>query len=236
VGKFLSVVCALLMAGCTSVGKHTKEIHDYNWDTPITQNLCIMKDPTVSADRVQQCNLAIKEEAALYNIQVNIPMEVEYERPAYFFKGLQNDMEGRYLPRQCDDILYYVGRNWFDFIWDVAGFKYPLPSIYGMVDYTMTRGYAFVERKGPGHFIADKIANERRYGACASAVHEWYHLVSCGHGFTKNECYKQIDALRQATTEDFMPGYDYYRDEFIMSREEVDKIWGVVNPEGYSDK
>jgi hypothetical protein len=54
----------------------------------------------------------------------------------------------------------------------------------------------------------------------AAIVHEFYHLIGCGHGFAKTKCYHRIAAMKagRVPDSDFFPGMTE-KGELVTSRE-----------------
>ena len=179
----------LLLTGCSSTG--IRVANDYPWHSiPTSEQMCLQVDPTIARERVSQCQAELTEYASQYGIAVEYTV-VPHERAATTIFGLTKDLKGRYIPKQCDRIMSWVGARWHDRLWDTASLVYPLPSVYGWVSDSTTKGYAFAERKGPTYTLVGSIANGST-SACSGIIHEWDHMHGCGHGFTKAKCYQRI--------------------------------------------
>jgi hypothetical protein len=206
----LAVVVAL--AGCTTIGADTAERKRVDFGQPLSLEVCLLKHKDVSQPRADLFIAAVNKEFADFGIAVTVPWVREWERPAFTVNGIMQDILTRDLEAPCDRLIALVDRHAGDFLWGLL-----LPEVLGAVDdVTHTRGY----------IVANFGSLNQAFSSVEmTAVHEFYHLVGCGHGISKSKCYHDIAGLKAGLPpeSDFMPGVG--KDgEYLLTREAANKV------------
>ncbi len=206
--KLAAAATALLAAaGCTTIGADTAERHRIDFGEPVTLEVCLLKHEEVAQDRADLFIAAVNREFADFGIEVTVPWTREWERPAFTVNGIMRDILARGVEPPCDRLMALVDRHAGDFLWGLL-----LPEVLGAVDdLSHTRGY----------IVANFASLNQAFTSVElTAVHEFYHLVGCGHGISKSQCYHDIAALKASRPpgSDFVPGVG--RDgKYLVTRE-----------------
>ena len=210
VGVLLAIVAAL--AGCTTIGADTAEAGRVDFGEPVTLEVCLLKHDDVAQQRADLFIAAVNKEFADFGISVTVPWVREWERPAFTVNGIMQDIFSRDLEAPCDRMMALVDRHAGDFLWGLL-----LPEVLGAVDdLTHTRGY-IVSNFGS--------LNQAFSSVELTAVHEFYHLVGCGHGISKSKCYHDIAGLKASRPpeSDFLPGVGE-KGEYLLTREATNEV------------
>lgn len=192
------LVLAGLLAACSTVGVHTRHQHAVEFGPPAQLQVCVLRTPEVSTQRVDELIAAVNREFAAYNLEVVVPWVRSWERPGFSHHSMLDDIVRRELEPPCDRLIAFVDRNAGDFLWGLT-----MPEVLGSVDDTThTRGYVVATGASVNQLFtpANKVV-----------VHEFYHLLGCPHAGALTECYDRIAALKQqahATDAEFFPGID----------------------------
>ena len=207
---FLAVLGAL--AGCTTIGADTAERKRVDFGQPISLEVCLLKHKDVAQPRADLFIAAVNQEFADFGIAVTVPWVREWERPAYTVNGIMQDILSRDLEAPCDRMMALVDRHAGDFLWGLL-----LPEVLGAVDdLTHTRGYV----------VANFGSLNQAFSSVEmTAVHEFYHLVGCGHGMSKSKCYHDIAGLKQSRPpeSDFIPGVGK-KGDYLLTREAANTV------------
>jgi hypothetical protein len=202
---FLIVVLAA--SGCTTVGVNTRDRTTIDYGPPITLNICLLRAPGVTEERVDELVAAVNNEFAPYKIQVVIAWQRPWTRAGFTSTSLFDDVARRDLEPPCDRLIALVDRNAGDFLWGLV-----MPEILGEVDQaTHTRGY----------IVATTASlNQMFEPPSVATVHEFYHLLGCPHAASLTKCYHLIASLKAHTdaANGFVPGIDP-NGQFLMTRE-----------------
>lgn len=195
------------LAGCTTIGADTAERHRIDFGEPVSLEVCLLKHEEVDQRRADLFIAAVNREFADFGIEVTVPWTREWERPAFTVNGIMQDILAREIEPPCDRLMALVDRHAGDFLWGLL-----LPEVLGAVDdLSHTRGY----------IVANFASLNQAFTSVElTAVHEFYHLVGCGHGVSKSKCYHDIAALKASRPagSDFLPGAD--RDGmFLLTRD-----------------
>jgi hypothetical protein len=186
----------LLPCACTMIGVDVPSRRaQLDFGPPVELRVCMLAAPDISAERAESVRAAIDREMALYGIRVRVPWVRPWERPAFFTTSMLPDLMRRPLERPCDRLVALVGRHLGDTLW---GFVFP--EILGAVEETThTRGVVVAGYLSP---------NQLLLSPSRTAIHEFYHLLGCGHSLWKLGCYDQIQRTKsyRASEADFFPG------------------------------
>jgi len=203
--------CVVAMAGCTSVGTHTRERNALGYGPPMQLRVCVLHTPGVAPQRIDALIHAVNDEFAGYGIEVVVPWSRPWQRAGFTHGRLFDDIAHRELEAPCDRLVAFVDRNAGDALWGLV-----MPEVLGMVDEaTHTRGYVVATRAS---------LNQLFVPPSKATVHEFYHLLGCPHSGTMDACYRQIAALKgaHAADADFVPGVDQ-TGAFVMTRENANQ-------------
>ena len=203
---------AFALAGCTTIGADTAERHKVDFGEPVTLDVCLLKHPDVAQERADLFIRAVNKEFEDFGILVTVPWVRDWKRPGYTVNGIMKDLYSRELEAPCDRLMGLVDRHAGDFLWGLL-----LPEVLGAVDeLTHTRGYV-VANFGSLNQIAAPME--------VPAVHEFYHLVGCGHGISKSKCYHDIARLKssRAPGSEFVPGVGKDGD-FLPTRDAANEV------------
>ncbi|MGQ0429418.1 MAG: hypothetical protein ACT4UQ_05770 [Gammaproteobacteria bacterium] len=198
-------------SGCTTVGMHTTERGKVDYGPAQEMRLCLLKSPDVPENRADELVAAVSKEFATYGIHVTVPWVHEWERPAFTATGILEDIMRRDLEPPCDRLMGLVDRHAGDFVWGLL-----LPEVLGAVDgVSRTRGYVVATFGSINQVTAEPQV---------AIVHEFYHLVGCGHGVSKTKCYHKIAEMKASRPpeSDFFPGMEM-KGKFILTREEANQ-------------
>jgi len=204
--------CVIALAGCTSVGTHTRERYALDYGPPMQLRVCVLHAPGVAQQRIDTLIRAVNEEFTGYGIEVVVPWSRPWRRAGFTHERLFDDVVQRELEAPCDRLVAFVDRNAGDALWGLV-----LPEVLGMVDEaTHTRGYVVATRAS---------LNQLFVPPSKTAVHEFYHLLGCPHAGSMEACYRHIAALKHAYTADadFVPGIDEDGD-FLPTRDATNRI------------
>ncbi len=182
-------------AGCTTIGAHTQERGKVDYGPAQGLEVCLLKSEDVPPERVEELVAAVNQEFGPYAITVSVPWVHPWQRPSFTASGIMEDVMVRDLEPPCDRLVALVDRHAGDFVWGLL-----LPEILGEVDdITRTRGFVVATWGSINQVFMEPSA---------ATVHEFYHLVGCGHGVSKSKCYHEIAAMKAARPpdSDFMPG------------------------------
>lgn len=210
----LLVFLAALLAGCTSVGFHTKmALRQLDFGPPDTVALCLYLDDGISEERARALvEEAWRDDAPLYGLSVTVPMVRRWPRPAFTMDGIMDALRQEPLTPPCDRIMALIGRHAGDYVWGLL----LLPEVLGAVnDESSTHSYAVVEWASLNQLLSPPGATVR---------HELYHLLGCDEHFNMPRCYEQIAELkhwRRAHQAEFFPAWDAITKRVLGSREAV---------------
>lgn len=209
VAAFAATLAAL--SGCTTIGMHTAARETVDYGPPQELRVCLLKSPDVPEGRSDELMAAVNKEFSRYAIAVSVPWVREWERPAFTASGILEDVLRRDLEPPCDRLIGLVDRHAGDFVWGLF-----LPEVVGAVDgVSRTRGYVVATWGSLNQIAAEPHV---------ATVHEFYHLVGCGHGVSKTKCYHKIAELKASRPpeSDFFPGMEM-KGKFIVTREDANQ-------------
>lgn len=203
---------AIVLAGCTSVGVHTRERFVQDYGPPMQLRVCVLHTDDVTPRRIDTLLAAVNEEFAPYGIEVVVPWSRPWQRAGFTHESLFDDVVRRELQPPCDRLIAFVDRNAADALWGLL-----MPEVLGMVDdATHTRGYV----------VATRVSlNQLFTSPSRTTVHEFYHLLGCPHAESLDDCYTRIAALKNAriATTDFVPGIDE-EGGFLLTRDSTNRV------------
>jgi hypothetical protein len=114
-------------------------------------------------------------------------------------KGILQEVSAHPLECPCDRLVFFVGRGFRDFLWGMV-----MPEVLGAVeDTTLTKGYAVAEW-GSLRQVLSLLSPED------ISVHEFYHLLGCGHGLSATPCYERIAQIKWAARTNRETGRDFF--------------------------
>lgn len=198
--RALYLLGVLSLAGCTTVGVHTKAREHVDFGPPVTVRVCVLKAADISEDRADALKRRVQEEFAQYGLLIEVPWVRDWQRPGFSSGPIMNDLLQRPLEPPCDRLFGLVDRHAGDFAWGLV-----MPEILGAVDtVTGTRGYVVATFGSVNQLFAPPET---------TVLHEFYHLFGCPHDLTKSKCYEKIAALKAALQPDadFFPGVSRWR-------------------------
>lgn len=198
-------------AGCTGIGMHTKEREAVDYGPPQTLEVCLLVHPDVPANRADELIAAVDKEFATYGIDVTVPWVREWQRPGFTAATILMEIMGRELEAPCDRLMGLVDRHAGDFLWGLV-----MPEVLGAVDdVTRTRGFVVATMGSVNQVFAEPML---------ATVHEFYHLVGCGHGASKTKCYHEIAKMKASrpAESDFFPGVTD-DGKYLLTREEANE-------------
>lgn len=203
---------AIILAGCTSVGVHTRERYVHDYGPPMQLRVCVLHTDKVTPQRIESLIAGVNQEFAPYGIEVVVPWSRPWERAGFTYERLFDDVARRDLEPPCDRLLGFVDRNAADALWGLL-----MPEVLGMVDdATHTRGYV----------VATQVSlNQLFTPPSKTTVHEFYHLLGCPHAGALDECYTRIAALKNARAagSDFVPGIGG-DGRFLLTRDVANRV------------
>jgi hypothetical protein len=204
----LGLWAAALLAGCTTVGVHTRAIDAIEYGPPQTVRVCLLKTADVPAARVDSIVAALNAEFGRYGLSIEVPWVRPWVRPGFQAGAIFEDLLPRELEPPCDRLFALVDRHAGDMLWGLV-----LPEVLGAVDtVTSTRGFVVATYASLNQVVA---------GPEAAAIHEFYHLLGCPHGMTLTACYPRIARLKAARdpAADFLPGVEMEQEKHLTTRE-----------------
>ncbi len=205
--RLIALLCAVLLCACTSVGVHTRQHQVIAYGPPVQMQVCILRAPGVSAQRVDRLIAAVNTEFRPYGIEIVVPWVRPWTRPGFRHRSVFEDVIARELESPCDRLVAFVDRHAGDFVWGLL-----MPEVLGMVDdATHTRGFVVATRASLNQLL---MSPEK------ASVHEFYHLLGCPHASALTQCYGRIAAIKRLHNPgaDFFPGIGQ-DGRFIRTRE-----------------
>ena len=212
-GRIVGLLAAASLAtGCTTIGADTAERRLVDFGEPVTLEVCLLKHKDVAQDRVDLFIAAVNKEFDDFGIEITVPWIREWERPAFTVSGIMRDILSRDIEAPCDRVLALVDRHAGDFLWGLL-----LPEVLGAVDdLSHTRGYV----------VANFGSLNQAFSSVEmTAVHEFYHLLGCGHGISKSKCCHDIAGLKSSRPpeSDFLPGVGQ-EGGYLLTREAANAV------------
>jgi hypothetical protein len=214
------LLCTL--AACTTIGApghNPTPRHDLGPE--VTIRLGIYRDVAVSMERTQSIVGAIQEEFAPMGLRVEVSWIRDWQRPSFGHKGLIRDIATRPLEAPCDRLLALVGRDARDFLWGAL-----LPEILGAVETrTHSKGYVVAELGSLNQLMSLQTPHH-------AAVHEFYHLLGVGHGWSEDRIYAQLARLKRMALENRQAGGDFFpaitgKGRVYLTRAAVDRRFRI---------
>ena len=200
------------LAACTTVGVHTSERTRVDYGPPATLKVCLLVNDGVSPQRANELIAAVNKEFEPYGINVVVPWTRPWSRPGFQVHSIMEELTTHPLESPCDRLVGLVNRNAGDFLWGLA-----LPEVLGAVDEnTHTHGYVVANYGSVNQIFAQPDEG---------AVHEFYHLLGCGHELALTHCYHEIAAMKAhiARSADLFPGREA-RGDYLLTRKAVNDV------------
>ena len=196
----IATILLLLLTGCTTIGFDTKVRESYSWEPQTNMTICVLVGPNV--DNAEKMSAHSQKEFSQYNIN----LDFEYQDWTPPRRQILKAVMQVPLKAPCDRLFAYLHRPiWQSLISLVA-------SIEGEVDNASgSRGYAYVS----GLSASGLVAGPSKY----IVAHEFYHLVGCGHGMSKNNCYAKIKEMKHISTDEFVPSWSFMLDKWLYERD-----------------
>ena len=197
----LFFLATLLLAGCTTTGMSTSAINDHDFSAMVGLDICVLQESCVPDKRA----LIISNRARLAFEKYGLDLRFTYQywKAPSTPKAIMKALEQEPLEAPCDRLFAYMCR---DITQKLKGW---VISTEGVVsDEASTRGFAYVQ--------GISLNSLALGGDSRIVVHEIEHLVGCGHGLTKTDCYRQIKTMKDLT---FPPAWSFAGGRWIMERQ-----------------
>lgn len=219
--------------GCfvTSIGNpgHEKDWTHYEFGPDQEVKVCTYRDEGISVnevdDWIDDWNSKHEHEVAITLVPVD---KGTLTRDGFTHYQISNSFDKQIsLSQDCDRDIYFVGRNFADFLYGVlAVTTIPLPETLGETDdLTLTHAFVVARRATVFNLI---------FPPQAITEHEMWHLLGCKQHYDWDRCYSQVEALKrerrnlvegnyfsQVQEPPFYPTWDNLSDRFLVSRAEV---------------
>lgn len=213
----------LLMACATTIGRQDPQlVKKTDWGPRVTIRLCVLRDVTISEQRVRELVQAWQAEVQQYNLAIEVPWIQPWQRPAFMSPGIMQALDKILLEAPCDRLIAMVGRHAGDLLWSML----LTPEIFGAVDPEMpVRGYVVAE-------WSPSLDQLWVGGPQETMRHEGYHFLGCGHD-NMLECYGRILKLKQCALSsrfDFRPAVNEHG-ICLLTRGEINQLAWWFNEE-----
>jgi hypothetical protein len=157
--------------------------------------VCVLYENSIDLDEVVELENHWKEELNLYKLNLQFSKKVKVDRKSFWSWDLMEEIESYKLGKNCDRILYLVGRKWQDIAFETFAITLAVAlgikaEIQGAVEAsTNTRGYI----KAKYVSLLQLLFTSPK----STLVHEGYHLLGCPHALWKDDCYSTIKKLKE---------------------------------------
>ncbi len=202
-----------ILGACTTIGVDVPFRRGrLDFGPAVELRVCMLAAPEISLERAESLRVAMDREMSAYGISVSVPWVRAWQRPAFFTTSMLPDLMARSLEPPCDRLVGLVGRHVGDTLWGVV-----FPEVLGAVEETThTRGVIVAGYLSPNQLLSPPGR---------TAVHEFYHLLGCGHSLWKWGCYEQIQRTKsyRRSEGEFFPGLMQDKRP-IHTRRKVDEL------------
>ncbi|TGL45862.1 hypothetical protein [Leptospira perdikensis] len=198
--KTIPYLLLLLVFQCTTIGFHETKIREgMSFGEPASFRVCILHEPNITQEEIQNLFVAWNEELSLYNLKAEVLVLEEMERPGFWGTDILSYLMTLPLTKECDRLLYLKGRTWGDIAFEVltlgifvgVGLKL---EVQGAVEgRSNTRGYIKAKYQSTIQILFTSPKS--------TLIHEGYHLLGCGHQLFMKECYEKIRDVKLLLTD-----------------------------------
>jgi hypothetical protein len=195
------LAAALLASACTTIGHHDadyRESIDFGPREDVA--FCVLaEDGIEQAYTTELLDAWNTEEGPLFELYVRPASFARRPRGGFTFRAILADVEQVPLGPECEKVIYFVGRNLGDSLYQTALWTanlfvpLPVPEVYGAVNGQRTHGFVVAEIGGPGDLVHELFG-----GRSGVTVHELYHYFGCDHSWwSMHACYGEIRAFKR---------------------------------------
>jgi hypothetical protein len=191
--RFRPIVLFIVMGffgGCTFIGMDTPALRkSIDWGAQQEVPTCVYLDDAVSRGVADQLlGSWNSREGSWYRLQF-VPASYESlkrDSNEFFFFQIGSRLEAVKRPDRCIKQIWFVARNFSDFLYASAANVLGLPEVVGWTDDdTRTKAWAYA------NVVPD--LNQLVISPSAATRHEIYHLLGCNHfDLAMSNCYQAI--------------------------------------------
>jgi hypothetical protein len=183
-----------LLAACTFIGVDNPALRrTIDWGAEQAVPTCVYLDDGVSrADADQLLGWWNNREAHWYKLEF-VPASYEplrREQNEFFYSQITAKLNAMRRPDRCIKQIWFVHRNFSDFIYGGAATVLGLPEVVGWTDdETRTKAWTYAN--------ATPDVNQLVISPGMAIRHEMYHMVGCDHfDLTMSHCYEAIQSFK----------------------------------------
>jgi hypothetical protein len=216
------VILLCTLTACTTIGApNHKALARIDFGPEVAIRVGIYRDLAVSLERTHAIIDALRKEFGPMGLRVEVAWIRDWQRPSFGHKGLIRDIATRPLEDSCDRLLALVGRDARDFLWGTL-----MPEILGAVETrTNSKGFVVAELGSLNQLMTLQTPHK-------AAVHEFYHLLGVGHGFSKNDAYAQVARIKRMALENQRRGRSFFpavteKGRVYLTRADVDRRFKI---------
>lgn len=198
--KLFPYLFLLFIFQCTTIGFHETKVREgISFGENANLRVCILHEPNITGEEIQNLFSAWNEELSLYNLKAEPIVLEEMERPGFWGTDILSYLMTLPLTKDCDRLVYLKGRTWGDIAFEVltlgifAGVGVKL-EVQGAVEgRSNTRGYIKAKYISTIQILFTSPKS--------TLIHEGYHLLGCGHQLFMKECYEKIRDVKLLLTD-----------------------------------
>ena len=190
----LFIAMPLLLAACTFIGVDNSALRrSINWGSKQAVPTCVYLDQGVSKEDADQLiGWWNDREAAWYRLEF-VPASYEplkRDSNEFFYFQISAKLQAVKRPDRCLKQIWFVSRNFSDFMYGGAANVLGLPEVVGWTDdATRTKAWAYAN--------VTLDLNQLVMSPGAAIRHEIYHLLGCDHfDITMGNCYEAIQNFK----------------------------------------
>ena len=183
-----------LLAACTFIGVDNPTLRaSIDWGEQQAVPTCVYLDTGVSRqDADQLLGWWNNREANWYKLQF-VPASYELltrDSGEFFYSQISAQLQGVARPDRCMKQIWFVSRNFADFVYGGAANILGLPEVVGWTDdATRAKAWAYAN--------VTPDLNQLVMSPGAAIRHEIYHLLGCDHfDLGMGECYAAIQEFK----------------------------------------
>jgi hypothetical protein len=215
-----------LLAACTFIGVDNPALRrTIDWGAKQAVPTCVYLDDGVSREDADQLlGWWNNREAHWYKLEF-VPASYEpliRERNEFFYFQINAKLNAVRRPDRCIKQIWFVHRNFSDFIYGGAANVLGLPEVIGWTDDdTRTKAWAYAN--------VTPDVNQLVISPGAAIRHEMYHLLGCDHfDVTMSHCYEAIQDFKARERE-------YLAIRSVIDVAKAERVGGLTT-EDASDK